>query len=61
MEENVVGIQEIFKFQKETINSAGKVIGHFRSSGIRPRVSTKITEVGIILPDDIFDSSQLYE
>ncbi len=61
MEENVVGIQEIFKFQKETINSTGKVIGHFRSSGIRPRISRKIAEVGIILPDNIFDPSQLYE
>jgi pilus assembly protein CpaF len=61
MEESVVGVQEIFKFQKETINSEGKVIGHFRPSGIRPRLSKKISETGILLSDDIFDSTQLYE
>ena len=61
MEENVVGIQEIFKFQRETVNSAGKVIGHFRPSGIRPRIGKKISEIGILLSDNIFDSTQLYE
>jgi pilus assembly protein CpaF len=61
MEENVVGIQEIFKFQRETVTSEGKVIGHFRPSGIRPRISKKISEIGILLSDDIFDSTHLYE
>jgi pilus assembly protein CpaF len=61
MEEHIVGIQEIFKFQKETIDSTGKVIGHFRPSGIRPRIANKISEVGIILSEGIFDSTQLYQ
>jgi len=61
IEENVVGIQEIFRFQKETIDSSGKVIGHFRPSGIRPRIEKKIVEVGILLSEGIFDSSRIYE
>ncbi|MEY4640657.1 MAG: hypothetical protein RLZZ227_651 [Pseudomonadota bacterium] len=61
MEESVVEIQEIFSFQKETVDENGQVKGVFRPSGIRPRLMQRIQEHGITLSDDIFDPNRIYE
>jgi len=36
MEENVVTVQEIFRFKRETVDARGHVIGAFIATGIRP-------------------------
>lgn len=61
MEETVVELQEIFSFQKETVDENGRVKGMFRPSGIKPRVMKRIREYGINLSDDIFDPNRIYE
>jgi pilus assembly protein CpaF len=61
MEEHVVEIQEIFSFQKETVDEEGRVKGVFRPSGIRPRLMQRIREHGISLSDDIFDPNRIFE
>jgi pilus assembly protein CpaF len=61
MEEHVVEIQEIFSFQKETVDEEGRVKGVFRPSGIRPRLMQRIREHGITLSDDIFDPNRIFE
>jgi pilus assembly protein CpaF len=61
MEEHVVEIQEIFSFQKETVDEEGHVKGVFRPSGIRPRLMQRIREHGITLSDDIFDPNRIFE
>ena len=61
MEEHVVEIQEIFSFEKRTVDEKGNVAGAFRPSGIRPQVIKRISEYGINLSADIFDPNKIYE
>jgi pilus assembly protein CpaF len=61
MEENVVSVQEIFQFQRETVDSRGHVIGAFRATGVRPYVLKRFKERGIVLDDAIFDPERVYE
>ena len=54
MEGDVVTLQEIFKFEQTGVNENGKVLGQFKSTGIRPRFSTKLKAFGIELKGDLF-------
>jgi pilus assembly protein CpaF len=60
-EENVVTVQEIFMFKRETVDSRGHVIGAFRSTGIRPYMLKDFKERGLVLDDAIFDPERIYE
>lgn len=61
MEENVVSVQEIFRFQRETVDAKGHVVGSFRATGIRPQMLKQFKERGIVLDDAIFDPERIYE
>lgn len=61
MEENVVTVQEIFRFKQETVDARGHVIGAFRATGIRPYMLKHFKESGIVLDDAIFDPERVYE
>lgn len=61
MEESVVETQEIFGFQKQTVDEHGKVSGVFKPTGIRPRLMQRITEHGVTLSEGIFDPNRIYE
>jgi pilus assembly protein CpaF len=54
MEQDVIAMQEIFSFQQNGINEAGKVVGRFRASGIRPKCADRIAAAGRPLPMDMF-------
>jgi pilus assembly protein CpaF len=54
MEQDVIAMQEIFTFQQSGINQAGKVIGQFRATGIRPKCADRIAATGRTLPMDMF-------
>ena len=54
MEQDVIAMQEIFLFQQSGINEAGKVVGWFRATGIRPKCADKIASAGRPLPMDMF-------
>jgi pilus assembly protein CpaF len=55
MEGDVVTMQEIFKFEKRGIED-GMVRGTFRSTGIRPKFTDRLTAAGIRLRPSIFDA-----
>ena len=61
MEENVVSVQEIFRFQRETVDAEGHVIGNFRATGIRPQMLKIFKERGVVIDDAIFDPERIYE
>src|SRR5210317_2596356 len=61
MEGDVVELQEIFTYEKRTVDQHGKVIGHFRPTGIRPKIAKHIEEYGIDLAVDMFDPNKVYE
>ena len=57
MESGQVTTQDIFVFEKTGINSAGKVTGRFRATGVRPKFNDKIRAIGIELPGSLFQGS----
>jgi pilus assembly protein CpaF len=55
MEGEVISMQDIFVFERVGINQQGKVCGKFRATGIRPRMSERLTTAGHALPPDMFE------
>jgi pilus assembly protein CpaF len=50
MEGETITMQEIFQFERTGVDGAGKVIGRFRTTGIRPRFSERLKQYGMQLP-----------
>ena len=55
MEGDVITMQEIFVFEKAGVNKEGKVLGRFRATGVRPKVSERLRAAGILLPTEMFE------
>lgn len=54
MESSQVTTQDLFVFEKTGINTAGKVTGRFKATGVRPKFYDKIRAIGIELPGSLF-------
>lgn len=54
MEGEVVTMQDIFRFKLSGRDEDGRVLGHFESTGIRPKFVGDLIERGIQLPPDLF-------
>jgi len=50
MEGETVAMQEIFRFERTGVDSAGKVTGRFKTTGIRPRFAERLKQYGMELP-----------
>ena len=50
MEGETIAMQEIFLFERTGVDSTGKVIGRFRTAGIRPRFAERLKQYGMQLP-----------
>ena len=61
MEGNIITMQEIFSFRQTGMDEEGKIKGHFRFHGVRPRFIDKFTVAGISVPRDIFDPEKVFE
>ena len=55
MDENVVSMQEIFRFNRKGVGPDGKVVGVFEPTQIRPKFLEKLRIAGIFLPHDMFE------
>jgi pilus assembly protein CpaF len=55
MEGETVTMQEIFQYERTGMDRDGRVIGRFRSTGIRPRFAEKLKACGLHLPRIGFD------
>jgi len=55
MEGEVIQMQEIFRFVKESTDERGNVHGTFRATGIRPTFLSDLKSMGIDLPATHFD------
>jgi pilus assembly protein CpaF len=55
MDEEVIGMQDIFSFMRKGIGPNGKVVGSFRPSGIRPRFIERLRIAGISLAPETFE------
>lgn len=50
MEGEMITMQEIFLFERTGVDATGKVIGRFRTTGIRPRFAERLKQYGMQLP-----------
>ncbi|NLN53168.1 MAG: CpaF family protein, partial [Firmicutes bacterium] len=57
MEGDVIVLQDLFVYEQRGIDSSGKCLGTFRSTGIRPRAIQKLEAAGITLPAVMFASA----
>lgn len=55
MEGNTIVMQDIFVFDQRGIDAKGKVVGEFKSAGIRPHFMQRFKLSGINLPNEIFE------
>ena len=51
MEGETITMQEIFLYRQTGVGADGKVVGHFESTGIRPRFADRLKQYGLALPD----------
>jgi pilus assembly protein CpaF len=61
MEGDMVAMQEIFRFEQTGIDAAGKVLGHFCATGVRPRFAERLRTFGAAVPDSAFDPMRQFE
>ena len=50
MEGEMITMQEIFMFERVGVDANGKVLGKFRTTGIRPRFAERLKQYGMQLP-----------
>jgi pilus assembly protein CpaF len=55
MSDDVVSLQDIFRFEKRGLGPNNKVLGRFRSTGIVPRFLEKLQASGIDIPMEIYN------
>jgi pilus assembly protein CpaF len=59
MEGQIVTMQDLFRFEQQGIDAEGRVVGHFRSTGIRPQFADRFEVAGITLPADIYSGTRI--
>ena len=57
MEGQIVTMQDIFRFEQRGIDSEGRIVGDFRSTGIRPQFADRFAIAGIQISQDVFGAS----
>jgi pilus assembly protein CpaF len=53
MEEDVITMQDVFRFTRTGYDANGHVIGRFAPSGIRPRLLDRLRDLGLEVPSEI--------
>ncbi len=59
MEQDVIVMQEIFRYRQTGIDQNGKAQGQFEATGVRPSFVSKIEAAGIKLPSNLFQERVL--
>ena len=55
MEEEIITMQEIFRFDKLGISQDDKVLGRFVATGVRPKCCERLRASGVLLPAEMFE------
>jgi pilus assembly protein CpaF len=53
MEEDVITMQDVFRFTRTGFDPEGNVVGRFEPTGIRPRVLERLHDLGLEVPSEI--------
>jgi pilus assembly protein CpaF len=54
MEQDIIVMQEIFRFRQLDVDANGRSVGQFEATGVRPSFVNKIEAAGIKLPSNLF-------
>jgi pilus assembly protein CpaF len=57
MENDIVTMQDVFLFEKQGVSPAGRALGTFTATGIRPKFADKLKASGIDLPQHMFEQT----
>lgn len=55
IEKDIITLQDVFVFTETGTDDKGRIIGNFRSTGIRPRFMDKLINTRMHLPTNLFD------
>ena len=55
MEQDVIIMQEVFRFRQLGIDQNGRAYGQFESTGVRPKACERLKASGVHLPADMFE------
>jgi pilus assembly protein CpaF len=55
MEQGVITMQDIFLFERTGISAEGRVEGHFRATGIRPKCAQQLAQAGFTMAPELFE------
>lgn len=55
MEGDIITLQDLFQFDYMGVDEEGKFKGRIKSTGLRPRFMNRLQNIGIDLPDEIFE------
>ena len=61
MEGDIIAMQEIFRFEQTGVAADGRVLGHFRASGVRPRFADRLRLFGAQVSDLVYDPDRIFE
>ncbi len=53
MDEDVISMQDIFRFTRTGIDSEGRVLGGFGAASLRPRILDRLTDLGLEMPPEL--------
>jgi len=59
MEQDVIIMQEIFRFKQLGIDQNGRAYGQFESTGVRPSFIQRLESKGVKLPSNMFQERVL--
>jgi len=58
MEGNIITMQELFRFEQSGVDSEGRVMGAFRSTGIMPQFIDRFKALGVPVPYEVFGDGE---
>ncbi|MBN2410659.1 CpaF family protein [candidate division KSB1 bacterium] len=61
MEGDTISLQDIFVYEKMGVREDGRVLGGYRTTGIRPKFAEQVETSGISLPIDVFDPKIIHD
>ena len=58
LEGEIIQMQEIFKFVRDSTGEDGSIVGHFQATGVRPKFLADLAAMGLGVPNTYFDPSK---
>jgi pilus assembly protein CpaF len=59
MEQDMIIMQDVFRYRQLGIDQNGRAYGHFESTGVRPSFVNRLEAAGIKLPSNLFQERVL--